>query len=277
MITQLFPMSTIDHIPSCSPIAVPYLCLQNHATQLPKHLATYPIKLRPLTDPTSQWRNYKTRITEPKLVLPDQIDLFGSLHGIKYDPNYKAYIGDGYPRTIPTRPDGSGPCTEDPSTSAQRAASQAANPATGPITDILHVQTEAHVKEGMRNFGTNSHRPVTRLRLCLCDRKWYSASLMARAGHVCIDSAANAERQDVRRIMWDDLVRQGLVPGQHTVGQALEGGSENTAVARGTAQIVEYVGRDVTGAAVKSNDSADGKEEEGENQFKGIIVRDFAV
>ena len=210
-------------------------------------------------------------------MLPDQIDLFGSLHGIKYDPNYKAYIGDGYPRTIPTRPDGYSPCTEDPLITAQRAASQAANPAPGPITDILHVQTEAHVKEGMKDFGTTSNRPVTRLRLCLCDRKWYSASLMARAGHVCVDSSVNAERQVGRRIMWDDLVRQGLVPGQPTVGQALEGGSGNIAVDRGTAQMVDYVERDVTGAAAKSKDPADGKEKGEENDFKGVVVRDFAV
>ena len=210
-------------------------------------------------------------------MLPDQIDLFGSLHGIKYDPNYKAYIGDGYPRTIPTRPDGSTPCTEDPLIRAQRAASQAANPASAPITDILHVQTEAHVREGMKDFGTDSNRRVKRLRLCLCDRKWYSASLMTRAGHVCVDLTANAERQVGRRIVWDDLVRQGLVPGQPTVGQALEGGFENTAVDRGTAQVVDHVERDVTGATAKSKDTADGKEKEEEKELKSVIVRDFAV
>ena len=193
-----------------------------------------------------------------------------------YDPNYKAYIGDGYPRTMPTRLDGFGPCTEDPLVSAQRAASQAANPAAGPITDILHVQTEAHVKEGMKDFGAKPNRPVTRLRLCLCDRKWYSASLMERAEHVCVDSTANAERQVGRRIMWDDLVRQGLVPGQPTVGQALEGRSGNTAVDQGTAQSAEDVEGEVTGATVKSKTSAERKERE-ENELKGVVVRDFAV
>ena len=133
------------------------------------------------------------------------------------------------------------------------------------------------MKEGMRDFGTNSNRPVTRLRLCLCDRKWYSASLMARAGHVCVDSTANAEGQVGRRVMWDDLVRQGLVPGQTRVGQGLEGGSENTAVGRGTAQVADYIERDVTGAAVKSNHSADGKKKREANKSKGVIVRDFAV
>ncbi len=210
-------------------------------------------------------------------MLPAQIDLFGSLHGITYDPNYKAYIGDGYPRSIPTRLDGSGPCTEDPLISAQRAASQAANPLTGPITDILHVQTEAHVKEGMKDFGTSSNRPVERLRLCLCDRKWYSASLMERAGHVCVDSTANAEREVGRRIMWVDLVRQGLAPGQPTVGQGLEGGAENDAVGLGSGQVADYMERDVTRAAVKSKGSADEKEEGEESEFKGVIVRDFAV
>lgn len=133
------------------------------------------------------------------------------------------------------------------------------------------------MKEGMKDFGTNSNRPVTRLRLCLCDRKWYSASLMARAGHVCVDSTANAEGQVGRRVMWDDLVRQGLVPGQTRVGQGLEGGSENTAVGRGTAQVADYIERDVTGAAVKSNHSADGKKKREANKSKGVIVRDFAV
>ena len=210
-------------------------------------------------------------------MLPDQIALFGCLHGITYDPNYKAYIGDGYPRTIPTRPDGSSPCTEDPLKSAQRAAFEAADPSPGPITDVLHVQTDAHVKEGMEGFGTNSNRRVTRLRLCLCDRKWYSASLMAREAHICVDSTANAERQVGRRIMWDDLVRQGLVPEQLTVGEALEGGSANTAVGRGTAQVVDYGKTDVTRAAVKSKDPADGEEEGEQCEPKGIIVRDFAV
>lgn len=210
-------------------------------------------------------------------MLPDQVDLFGSLHGMTYDPNYKAYIGDGYPRTMPTRLDGSGPCTDDPLLSAQRAASQAANPATGPITDILHVQTEAHVKEGMKDFGSTPNRPVTRLRLCLCDRKWYSASLMARAEHVCVDSTANAEREVGRRIMWDDLARQGLVPGKPTVGQASKGGSENTAVGRGSGQVADDAETDTTGATVKSKDSATGKEKSHEDQFKGVSVRDFAV
>ena len=248
---------------------------QDHASQADT-LESKP-QLTQLTDPQSHWRNYTPRITEPKLVLPDQIALFGSLHGITYDPNYKAYIGDGYPRTIPTRPDGSSPCTEDPLKSAQRAASEAASPAPGPITDVLHVQTDAHVKEGMKGFGTNSKRPVTRLRLCLCDRKWYSASLMAREAHVCVDSIAHMERQVGRRIMWDDLIRQGLVPGQLTVGEALEGGSENTAVGQGTAQVVDYGKRDVTGAAVKSKDSVDGETEGAQNEPRGVIVRDFAV
>ena len=194
-----------------------------------------------------------------------------------YDPNYKAYIGDGYARTIPTRLDGSGPCTEDPLISAQRAASQAANPAVGPITDILHVQTEAHVKEGMKDFGSKPNRPVTRLRLCLCDRKWYSASLMARAKHVCVDSLTNAERQVGRRIMWDDLVRQGLVPGQPTVGHVLEGGSQNSVVGRRSGQVADDVERGVTGAAVNSKDSAHEKEARDEDESKGVIVRDFAV
>ena len=100
---------------------------------------------------------------------------------------------------------------------------------------------------------------------------------MARAAHVCGDSMANTERQVGRRIMWDDLVRQGLVPGQRTVGEALEGGSKNSAVGRGTAQVVDYGERDVTRAAVKSKDPAD-KEEEGEqNESTGVIVRDFEV
>lgn len=133
------------------------------------------------------------------------------------------------------------------------------------------------MKEGMEDFGTNSNRPVTRLRLCLCDRKWYSASLMARTGHVCVDSTKNAERQVGKRIMWDDLVRQGLVPGQAKVGQGLEGGSENTAVGRGTVQVVDYVERDVTGAVMKSKNPANGKEGEGENEVESVIVRDFAV
>ena len=209
-------------------------------------------------------------------MLPDQINLFGSLHGMTYDPNYKAYIGDGYPRTMPTRLDGSGPCTEDPLVSVQRAASQAANPAAGPITDILHVQTEAHVKEGMKDFGAKPNRPVTRLRLCLCDRKWYSASLMAQAEHVCVDSAANAERQVGNRIMWNDLVRQGLVPGQPTVGQALEGVFENAAVGQGSEQGADDVERNISGAAVKSNASADEKKES-EDNLKGVRVRDFAI
>ena len=100
---------------------------------------------------------------------------------------------------------------------------------------------------------------------------------MARAGHVCVDSTANAEGQVGRRVMWDDLVRQGLVPGQTRVGQGLEGGSENTAVGRGTAQVADYIERDVTGAAVKSNHSADGKKKREANKSKGVIVRDFAV
>ena len=194
-----------------------------------------------------------------------------------YDPNYKAYIGDGYARTIPTRLDGSGPCTEDPLISAQRAASQAANPATGSITDILHVQTDAHVKEGMKDFGSKPNRPVSRLRLCLCDRKWYSASLMAQAEHVCADSTTNAERQVGRRVMWDDLVRQRLVPEQPTVDQALKGGSENTAVRRGSGQVADDLERDVTETAVKSTDSANEKEERVENGAQGALVRDFAI
>lgn len=194
-----------------------------------------------------------------------------------YDPNYKAYIGDGYAQTIPTRLDGSGPCTEDPLISAQRAASQAANPAAGPITDILHVQTEAHVKEGMKDFGSKPNRPVTRLRLCLCDRKWYSASLMAQAEHVCVDSTANAERQVGRRVMWDDVVRQGLVPGQPTVHHALEGGSQDGVVGRRSGQVADHVERDVTETAVKSKDSANEKEERVGHGSKGVIVRDFAV
>ena len=194
-----------------------------------------------------------------------------------YDPNYKAYIGDGYPRTMPTRLDGSGPCTEDPLVSAQRAASQTANPAAGPITDILHVQTEAHVKEGMKDFGAKPNRPVTRLRLCLCDRKWYSASLMERAEHVCVDSTANAERQVGSRIMWNDLVRQGLAPGQLTVGQGLEGVTENAAVRQGSEQGADDAERDVNGTAVKGKDSVEGKEKGEENDLKGVIVRDFAV
>lgn len=194
-----------------------------------------------------------------------------------YDPNYKTYIGDGYPRTMPTRLDGSGPCTVDSLVSAQGAASQAANPVAGPITDILHVQTEAHVKEGMQDFGAKPNRPVTRLRLCLCDRKWYSASLMERAEHVCVDSTANEEKQVSSRIMWNDLVRQGLVPGQPTVGQALEGVSENAAVGQGSEQGADDVKRDVNGTAVKSKDSAERKGEGEKNDLRGVIVRDFAV
>ena len=202
-------------------------------------------------------------------MLPDQIDLFGSLHGMTYDPKCKAYIGDGYP--LPTRLDGSGPCAENPLISAERTISQAMNPAAGPITDILHVQTHAHVKEGMKDFGTEPNRPVTQLRLCLCDMKWYSASLMAQAEHICVDSTANAERQVGRRIMWDDLVRQGLVPGQPTIGQALEGGSENTTIGLGPGKDAGGVDGNIAGVTVKSKDSAD------ENELKGIIVRDFAV
>ena len=100
---------------------------------------------------------------------------------------------------------------------------------------------------------------------------------MERAGHVCVDSTANAEREVGRRVMWDDLVRQGLVPGQPTVGQALEGGSENTAIGPGSGQVVEYVERDVSVAAVKSKDSTNRKEEGEEHEFKGVIVRDSAV
>ena len=132
------------------------------------------------------------------------------------------------------------------------------------------------MKEGMKDFGTKSSRSVTRLRLCLCDRKWYSASLMERAGHVCVDSTKDAERQVGRRIMWDDLVRQGLVRGQLTVGQ-LEGGSENSVVSPGTARFGDCDERDVTGAAVTSKESADGKEGGEKNESKGVIVRDFAV
>ena len=127
------------------------------------------------------------------------------------------------------------------------------------------------MKEGMKDFGTNSNRPVTRLRLCLCDRKWYSASLMERAGHVCVDSTKNAERQVGRRTMWDDLVRQGLVRGQRTIGQESEGGSESCAVSPGTAQFGDCVERDVTSVAVKSKEGGE------KNKSKGVIVRDFAV
>ena len=131
--------------------------------------------------------------------------------------------------------------------------------------------------KGMEDFGTNSNRPVTRLRLCLCDRKWYSASLMERAKHVCVDSTANAERQVGRRIMWDDLVHQRLIPGQPRVGQVLKGGFENDAVSRGTAQVVDYVERDVTGAMAKSKNPTRGKERREEKEFKGVVVRDFEV
>ena len=77
--------------------------------------------------------------------------------------------------------------------------------------------------------------------------------------------------------MWDDLICQGLVPAQRTVGEALEGGSEISAAGRGTAQVVDYGEKYVTGAAVKSKDSADREEEGEQSEPKEVIVRDFAV
>lgn len=74
------------------------------------------------------------------------IPLYGSLHGMFYDPIIKMFVGDGLPRPTPERPDGSMPCIPE-----------------GTVTNAVNAPTTSNtaVMAGVATAGSES-RPAPR-------------------------------------------------------------------------------------------------------------------
>ncbi|KAK4696303.1 hypothetical protein P7C71_g1584, partial [Lecanoromycetidae sp. Uapishka_2] len=85
---------------------------------------------------------------------PDNIPLYGSLHGMHFHPSTGTFTGDGPPRSTPLRSDGKGPCTPAMMTPKDPTANGRL------VSDQLHVQTRAFVDRSMETFGANGNVQV---------------------------------------------------------------------------------------------------------------------
>jgi hypothetical protein len=132
------------------------------------------------------------------------IPLFGTLHGMFYDPVTNMFIGDGPSHSTPERPDGSMPClpdNADATTATPAAATVAATGATGAIApqatpftmnpdDTLHIQTRSFIYDlnvvrqpledphpssyvaARDNLYPAGRAPNKRLFFCRCTGEW---------------------------------------------------------------------------------------------------------
>ncbi len=91
------------------------------------------------------------------------IPLYGSVHGMFWDPLTKLFMGDGAPRPTLHRADGTTPCGPDTAAEADRAAFPVGNP-----EDVMHVQ---------RSTLTAPHQdrpyaPANDRFFCWCTERW---------------------------------------------------------------------------------------------------------
>lgn len=72
------------------------------------------------------------------------IPLYGSSHGMFYDPIIKMFVGDGPPRSTPERPDGSMPCMpETGKSTVANAANAPKKPTTAKTVDLVNAKSES--------------------------------------------------------------------------------------------------------------------------------------
>lgn len=180
---------------------------------------------------------------------PDEIPLYGSLHGMSYHPSTRQFTGDGPPRSTPLRDDGKAPCT--PAMMAPR------NPtAYGKvITDQLHIQTKSFVEKASKGFGAN--------------------------GNVRLQYLGKPEPRIVQREE-DEEQYENMAAAKENLKRKIE---EDQKWSIEKAKEEEEHFRIVTGAQPGSKEKAAGKEREvvrdagpqiGAGEFDGVIVRDFA-
>lgn len=95
------------------------------------------------------------------------IPLYGSLHGIFYDPVTEMFVGDGPPRPTPERPDGSLPCVEEDTETSTATTATKATTATTKSTATVGKTTNEAIADNTAdtsNEGTAKTEPKVALR-----------------------------------------------------------------------------------------------------------------
>lgn len=132
--------------------------LHRPVTPVPPHLP-----LLPPPPPPSGESPLEVYDNETPGVPSHWIPLYGSVHGMFYDPLTKLFMGDGTPRPTLHRADGTTPCPPDPDAEADQAAFPIGNP-----EDVLHVQRSSFTAPHIGQPYVPAH---TRF-FCSCTGRW---------------------------------------------------------------------------------------------------------
>ena len=182
---------------------------------------------------------------------------------MSYDPNTRHYVGDGPPRLTPERPDGSTPCQINHDL---RRLELAAKEPKGPMSDLLHVQTEAFVQDNLAEFGVGEGiYGVQEYRFCRCANRWFTR--LSLTGHVCEGQKAEVHVQGGRLTLEDvsrsDWAQKAIKARGHQICK------------KARREVKDNGNGDMEGVAIR--DIAEFFVDcEGQKVWTGMIVRDFA-